>query len=181
MSFADYRQIDADGAGFDAWPRFRPLSKAVARLFAENVVCASTVMARRNALQNAKGFDSELRSAHDWDLWLRLALAGSVAFSDRIAAHCRMRRTAAIGGKAESHLEMMRRVIERYAPPVQSLDPGAVRAALARLAMGQAERWRFLGDYPRALREQLEALCLMPSWRVAKATAADGARCLGLR
>lgn len=195
MSFADYRRIAADGAesggSFERWPYFRRLSKGgeggfralsnpAAHLLAENVVCASTVMAKRNALQNANGFDAELRSAQDWDLWLRLALAGPVAFSDRPDVYSSVRGGGA--GKTESHLEMMRRVIERYAPLVQSLDPGAVRVAFARLALGQAERWRFLGDYPRALREHWEALSLMPSWRVAGAALIDGVRCclLGL-
>lgn len=84
LSFTDYLHVDPSGAEcgtcFEYWPSFRavildgravrgyrPLERAPQRILAENVVGTSTVVARRDALQNASGFDASLRSAADWD------------------------------------------------------------------------------------------------------------------
>ena len=45
-----------------------------------NIICASTVLARREALVEAGGFDPELGFACDYALWMRLCLDRRVAF-----------------------------------------------------------------------------------------------------
>ncbi len=51
------------------------------RLFLEgNLVCAPTVLARREELLRAGGFDTELGFACDYALWMKLCLDRSVAF-----------------------------------------------------------------------------------------------------
>lgn len=51
-------------------------------LLAENFVATPCVMARRDAIVAAGGFDPALPVAEDQDLWIRLALAGEVGFVD---------------------------------------------------------------------------------------------------
>ena len=51
-------------------------------LLARNFVATPCVMARREAVLAAGGFDPSLPVAEDQDLWIRLALAGEVGFVD---------------------------------------------------------------------------------------------------
>ena len=46
-------------------------------LLAHNPVATSTVLARRDTLMNAKGFDTAFRGPEDYDLWLRMVAAGT--------------------------------------------------------------------------------------------------------
>jgi glycosyltransferase involved in cell wall biosynthesis len=48
----------------------------VARLYEANPLPTSSVVLRRSALEAVGGFESPVRLAEDWDLWLRLAAAG---------------------------------------------------------------------------------------------------------
>lgn len=67
---------------------------ALPLLIGRNVVAQSAVVARREALLAAGGYDSELRFSEDYDLWLRLASAGwCFAYTPRVT--CRYRVHAA--------------------------------------------------------------------------------------
>ena len=48
----------------------------VERLYAANPLPTSSVVLRRSAVEAVGGFESPVRLAEDWDLWLRLAAAG---------------------------------------------------------------------------------------------------------
>lgn len=57
----------ADFAGANVWDN----------LVERNFICtAGSVLLRRSAVQNANGFDTGLRRAEDWDMWLRLSERG---------------------------------------------------------------------------------------------------------
>jgi hypothetical protein len=58
-------------------------------LMVHNPVICSTVLARREALQAAGGFDEDavLISTEDYDLWLRLAGQGPMAYQDLPLSH----------------------------------------------------------------------------------------------
>lgn len=62
-----------------------PPAAVVAGLREHNAVPAgsSNVVVRRDVLEEAGGFDPRLRTSEDWDLWLRLAGAGSPAWVPR--------------------------------------------------------------------------------------------------
>jgi len=49
-------------------------------LLAYNYVATPTVVARRSALERAKGFDPSLVIGEDQDLWIRLALQGEIGY-----------------------------------------------------------------------------------------------------
>lgn len=53
-------------------------------LLAENFIATPCVMARRDAVLAAGGFDPGLPVAEDQDLWIRLALAGEVGFVEAV-------------------------------------------------------------------------------------------------
>jgi glycosyltransferase involved in cell wall biosynthesis len=53
-----------------------PVKLALPELLFENPICVSGVLLRREWLNRAGLFDEQLRACEDWDLWLRLLLAG---------------------------------------------------------------------------------------------------------
>ena len=55
-----------------------------------NFVPTSTVMARRDAMRTAGGFDEEMTHSEDWDLWLRLATRGRFAPVTTILSYYRL-------------------------------------------------------------------------------------------
>jgi hypothetical protein len=191
MSFTNYRHVDPDGRDlgdcFSYWPAFgrlagspggfRRLEEALPALFAENVVGTSTVVARRDALQNANGFDEALHSAEDWNLWLRLAAAGPVAFSTRVLGDYLM-RPGSETSKSEARLAAVEGILRRHQDAVSSLPLAAVRRALARLLVGRAESHRAAGQPRRALDAHLRAFALAPSLRTLRSALADGRRIL---
>jgi glycosyltransferase involved in cell wall biosynthesis len=73
-----------------------PPAKVVAELRRHNSVPAgaSNVVVRRDVLETVGGFDPELRTSEDWDLWLRLAAIGLPACVPRplvaLRTHARM-------------------------------------------------------------------------------------------
>lgn len=59
-----------------------PSAEAFRQLLASNEITTSTVLARRSSLQAAGPFSSASGpSGSDWDMWLRLALRGDVAYT----------------------------------------------------------------------------------------------------
>lgn len=69
-----------------------PPALAIDHLLADNPVICSTVLAQREAIRAAGGFDEDpaLISTEDFDLWLRLARQGPLAYQDLILAYYRL-------------------------------------------------------------------------------------------
>ncbi len=188
LSFTNYLHVDPAGKThgdcFSYWSWFNRRAHAddqfhtlehiaLAHIFAENVIGTSTVVTTKAALQNANGFDDKLRSASDWDLWLRIARQGGVGYSREIYADYLM-RPGSISGNAKLRLEQMDRIIATHQRDVGKISPVAVARAWGRLATGYAEHYRAQHQPVRALLAHLKACALSPSMRVFRATA-DGA------
>jgi hypothetical protein len=157
---------------------YRRLKHAPAHLLAESIVGTSTVIARRDALQSAGGFDNSLRSASDRDLWLRLAATGPVAFTPALGARCLALRSDRAGSEARVRVACMRRILEIHAPYV-ALDrkgAGAVRLGWANLLEAEAELARLEGRHRSAVAADLHALIHAPSLRLTCAVMADFVR-----
>ena len=184
FSFTDYLHIDRDGdthgTCFDYW-RFTPgrvdasgfavLHDPEATLLGANVVGTSAVVARRRELQIANGFGEDLRSAEDWDLWLRLAARAPVAATPLSLMTYLMHRPGNLTGQVEDRISAMSDIVERYAGHDQPAFRRARRRAQARLAEASAEAAGLARKPWRSLTHRLHALSLLPSRRVARASA----------
>ena len=187
LSFTDYRHRGPDGADlgtcFSYWPRwkrqpdtgesFALLPEAAALITAENAVGTATAVARRDALLADGGFDPDLKSASDWEMWIRLALAGPVAYSTAIAMDYRM-----IPGSVTSNrglrIACMEQILERHGAAIRARYGAApLRAARARLAVARAEMARGTGQSVQALLHHTGAFLRDPNGRVLRAAAAD--------
>ena len=187
FSLTDYRHQGPDGEDlgecFAYWPRWRDLHatgdglatlhEATALITAENAVGTATVVARRDALLAGGGFDPELKSASDWEMWIRLSLDGPVGYSTMIGMDYRMIPGSVTSNRA-LRIACMERILDRHGRSVEErhgLMPG--RAARARLNVARAELARSEGKTLQALGEHLVALARDPNRRVLRATAAD--------
>lgn len=89
LVYGQTRRFWSGGIG-QPWPLTPPQGDIFERLYLQrNFIPCSTVIARRQALVDAGGFDSAVASAEDLDAWLRVAARWSVAAVPR--ALCRYR------------------------------------------------------------------------------------------
>jgi glycosyltransferase involved in cell wall biosynthesis len=121
-------------AGIHSGPELQAL------LYASNALPTSSVVMRRDALVEAGGFESPVRLAEDWDLWLRLAARGET-FVCAPDALVRYRRhpgglTANIAALARCQLELHRTHGAMVAPDIReralAADEAALRSATRR-------------------------------------------------
>lgn len=188
FSFTDYLHIDPDGGHynscFEFWtPHFISghgrdfvmLPDAVNELLACNCVGTSTVVASRIALQNAKGFANRYSSAEDWDLWLRLAATGPVAYSTAIMTSYLMRPNSQTQNKPE-RIASMEATVERYSDHVDAKRNAALRQARRRISIARGEMARDKREYLSAASHHLSAFLASPTTRDARALVSDLAR-----
>ncbi|HEV7805193.1 MAG TPA: glycosyltransferase family 2 protein [Solirubrobacteraceae bacterium] len=109
-------------------------------------VPTSSVVLRRAALSNVGGFESAVRVAEDWDLWLRLAASGESLICEPSAVVRYRRRpgglTTDVAGLARCQLELHRahgdlvsatvraRALDADAAALRSATRGGLRALL---------------------------------------------------
>lgn len=180
FSFTDYRHVDPDGGGhggaFEFWsfsPRrngYSLLPRAEAVLLGSNLVGASTVVARRDALLRVGGFAEDLPSAEDWDLWLRLAGAGEVLSTDEIGMTYLMRPDGETR-KRGARIAAMERILARYEDRAQFA--GALARARGRLFAAQAEWARERDEPAAACLWRLRAFAHLGEGRLLRAASAD--------
>lgn len=122
------RWVDSHGeplGGADwEWEEFSR-DGALGSLLLRNQVATPTVVARRDLLMKLNGFNPELSHAEDYELWLRIADAGSWAYISTVEAHVR-RHAANTSRDLAAHLTAERQILEKW-------DLGKVRDAFARL------------------------------------------------
>jgi glycosyltransferase involved in cell wall biosynthesis len=91
MVYGHGEHVDAQGALLERYPSLPPSTPLAA--FADgNFICQPTVFFRRDAYLAAGGLDNLLRTAFDFDLWLRLFKAhpGGIGFIDTVQARSRL-------------------------------------------------------------------------------------------
>lgn len=186
LSFTDYEHFtpagQSLGLAFPFWPVYKALAQtgtefgrienSAPLIFAENAVGTSTVVIRKDAFDASGGFDPELRSASDWELWLRLALRGPAAYSTEPAMDYLVMPGSVTSNRA-LRISCMNSIIETYEPLIAPMDRRAVRAAKARIDIARAEMARETGDHSQALHFHLRALRANPTRRTARSAIAD--------
>lgn len=81
-----------------------PDGRVLGRLVeAGNFIPSPTPLVRRTTLEQVGGFDATLRSSEDWDLWVRLAARGELAYVDEPLARYRLH-----GAQASRNVDALR-------------------------------------------------------------------------
>lgn len=139
--------IDAAGRVFGP-PRFpaRPEGRVFEALARGNFVVNSTPVCRRAAVEAAGGWDEGIFTTADWDMWLRLAKSGELAFIPEVLA-----RTRVASYYNARNIERTRRewlyVLDKHAADI----PAAAReASLAEMGHYLSRLHAANGDYAGA-------------------------------
>ena len=81
-----------------------PHGRVLGRLLeAGNFIHSPTPLVRRTTLEDVGGFDPTLRSSEDWDLWVRIAARGEIAYIDEPLARYRLH-----GAQASRNVDALR-------------------------------------------------------------------------
>lgn len=175
--------VDGDGRALPDWPApfaqdaIEPSAVAFANLVAANEMTTSTVVVRRSTHVAAGPFATTIgASSTDWDMWLRIALRGAVAYSAQRIANYRQhertisRATAADGERLRCNVRVLRRVLREERPRIahHARACATARAALAAQGVLHAGDAYTRGDREAALR----ALALADRFTTTAATRA---------
>lgn len=158
--------VDERGRSLPPWRRpfsedtIEPGPAAFAELILANELTTSTVVARRAAHAAAGPFVASGASSSDWDMWLRLALRGDVAYSAHPIARYRQhpatisRATSGTGARLRCDVRVVRRVLRVEASRLADRRPLGRRAgaALAAKALLHAGDLQTRGERGAALR-----------------------------
>lgn len=191
FSFTNYRHVTLDGEDrgtcFAYWPRFAARhggqgdgqqagfvlgADALAQIYAENVAGTSTVIARTALLREVGGFAEVLRSAEDWDLWLKLAARAPVGCLPQVLADYSIGRPGAASRNSAARLAALRVLATQHATAARRQDPSALAACEVRLLVAEAEVAEAEGRRYRAAMLRVGALLRQPSRRLVREAAA---------
>jgi glycosyltransferase involved in cell wall biosynthesis len=121
------------------------------------VIRTPTVLAARELVARAGGFDETIRSAEDYDLWLRLALASDVALLDEPLVQVR-RHEANHTGNWEIAFAGRDQTLRKLQDTVDMNRRVLLRAERTGNALTLAARHASLGNRARMLRALFRAL-----------------------
>ncbi len=166
------RWIDGTGGELPGGSR-RPAADGP-ELLLGNPFHVAALLVRRAALDEVGLFDEALVAGEDWDLWMRLALAGRrIGVSDRVVSLYRQhdsQMTQDAGRMRSGLLDVLRNVFERDdLPPEWACQSGR---AYGLVHARSAARWFLVGDVQHAIADLQAAVHADPGW------AADGGSAL---
>jgi len=191
FSFTDYLHVDPQGRSlgtcFEYWkPKFLQESsgfqlvpQAQNEILACNIVGTSTAVVRTEALRQIGGFRDDLRSAEDWDLWLRLAALGPVACSPRVGT-LYLVRPDSVSRDQSRRIDAKQTILNNYRGGATPERRKAVRRAQALISIARAENARAMRAFWSAAAYHLAALAVLPSFRLIRAFGSDVAQGFGL-
>lgn len=172
-SYTAFLRVDAAGRAL-AEEAGRPWVPYQGEIFEQVVtgqaaIRTPSVVASRELITQAGGFDEAMQSAEDYDLWMRLALCSEVALVDAPLVHVRYHDEnhtrewqAAYAGRDRS-LRERQRLVDASRRALLRRERVRNALQLARAHAGLGERTRML----RALGESLPYCWTYPLWWVA--------------
>jgi glycosyltransferase involved in cell wall biosynthesis len=164
--------IDATGRKLGVWrcplaPNSRlPSSLVLERLLVQNFIAAPAPVFRKDAWQRCGGLDESLWYTADWDMWLKLAAAGTVYYHDEVTIGFRIHGgSLTISGSrdAQDFADQMLTVLQRHLPKLPGDSRRIERAARASISINAALAAAGAGDFRGLPRAVLQVLRLGPS------------------
>lgn len=164
--FAYHKQANIRLENLPRLGAFVRLDAPLPLLLVDNLIGTSTVVMRREALQNAKGFANCLFSSEDWELWLRLAEQGVFALLPEVTTDYLMRPNSETSRKRD-RLEANRLIIAPYLKHSDHSVARAARKAWGKTYVAAADVRRLQGQHMRAAALFGRALCNRLEKRIA--------------
>ena len=178
LTFTNYQHVDMSYSNiidcFSYWPEFnahrnrasnqyQELNNALELLLLANVIGTSCVMVNKQIIEQAGGFDPSLRSASDWDCWLRIALISSIGFSEDITMSYLMRPNSITANK-QNRLDAMAEITYRICK-LANMSATVERKAHARLMESYGEMHRERNEFKQAIHYSYKAFKTYPHKR----------------
>lgn len=146
------RFLSSDGRVIGSWtiPLPGPTGvvdgdEVVERLLVQNFLCVGAPVFRRDRFLDLGGMDEDLWYTADWDLWLRLAATGRVAFDSRRLVGFRLHPASQTATRTADRRELRRQletVLDSHLPGWAARTPrraaGVERAARASIELNVA-------------------------------------------
>lgn len=186
LTFTNYQHVDTQYQEiidcFSYWPEFKThrdvnnpdykqLENALDLLLIANVIGTSCVMVNKEIIERAGGFDPSLRSASDWDCWLRIALISDIGFCEDITMDYLMRPNSITANK-QNRIDAMAEITERICT-LGNVEATTRRKANARLLESHGEMHRENDDLTTAISFSFRAFKEYPHKRHLKHLCSD--------
>jgi GT2 family glycosyltransferase len=145
-------EIDGERAGtyYPAVARFPASDQAMGIIASDSAIFGAAAV-RRSVFEASGGLNEELRSSEDWELWLRLSLAGSLMGLVDEPLYCyRVHEQGASTEQIRGSVDAVR-ALERA---LQLTDPGPRERAALEAALAELRRTAALVEAEHALRSR---------------------------
>ena len=183
-AFCRWKVIDADGrevsVGEPEQENAGPIADALARLASEQRIVTPSIVVRREVWERLGGFDSRLRCAEDWEMWVRIAAHYGVWYEPQLLAAYRRhdRSNTSRSTRNAEELRYSKMAIDLFEPLLPRDEARNIvsraKRAYARTALCNAEAFAEEPDWPAVRANLAMAARLDPSAR----TLASAARTL---
>lgn len=160
--YGDIQLIDGDGKDLPTPKRRRYSGRITGQLLVDNFVTFNTVLASRQLLEEAGGFDESLRMGIDYDLWLRLSVKYPFEYLEQPLVRYRIwggQMSNRLGERFDNCFKLLERFLAQNPGCVSQLevDRGWAHTYVSR------GRWRASqGDYRLALADYAKAFHYCP-------------------
>jgi glycosyltransferase involved in cell wall biosynthesis len=141
------------------------IDNALARLASEQRIVTPSIAVRRDVWEKLGGFDSRLRCAEDWEMWVRIAAHYDVWYEPRLLAAYRRHTQSNTSANTRNAEEL------RYSSMAIDMFAPLLPRDRARTIVRQAKR-----AYARTALRNAEAFAQEPDWRAVRANLLMAAR-----
>jgi glycosyltransferase involved in cell wall biosynthesis len=163
--YSDFALMDREGKALPRGPMRMHRGWVSGALLLENFVPASSAVVRRECFELYGGFDTQLRTGEDYDMWLRLSPHFQFDFLAEPAIRYRIgawQMSKDYRARYETGMRTMQNFLTNN-PNV--VDRAVVRRAWAHTYTGRGDVTLWRGrDRASALRDYVRALCFQPGY-----------------
>lgn len=163
--FSNYERMNDNEERMPMGPTAMYRGKVSGQLLIENFVPASSAVVRRACFERCGGFDVELKTGEDYEMWLRLSAHTEFDFVPEPLMRYRIwggQMSRDYRGRYETAIRVMQRFLDRN-PGV--VDKEVVNRGWAHTYTGRGNVTLWRGkDRRGALRDYLRALSLVPGY-----------------
>lgn len=177
LSFTNYEHIDMNYKNiidcFSYWEEisdyitgnknYRELQDPVNFILSANIIGTSSVVVKKDVIERAGGFDPTLKSASDWDCWLRVALLSDVAFTEEITMNYLMRPNSITSNKIK-RIQAMEDITNRIGS-LSIIKKSSKNKAFSRILDSYSEMYRENKQFFNSFKYSLKAFKTNPHKR----------------
>ncbi|MFG1424240.1 glycosyltransferase family 2 protein [Roseixanthobacter liquoris] len=193
LTGTDYRFVNEAGQAFGTFfdlvkpdefffgaPAFQRLADPCAALLGCNLIGTSTAVARTAALRDVEGFPTDVPSASDWALWLKIADRHPVAVSGATLVDY-LDRPGSVSKNVAARIAALHAIVDAYADRASPAMVRSIRRARTQITLVEAEADLAAGRAWASLVGRLRAFADEPSPEIVRGIAASLLAGIGAR